>query len=174
MKLSFLETKGEKIKEDEVISWIETITVPTISRIDRKEDLANTLKEKDYVIIGYTMPTTSAGLNSMTKTIGNLATTIKSVLKSKSTTEFNLEELYLAKSGFFLSTNTLIAQKFGLESGVKDAVIFIFKYDDLGEKYFAVLHKGFETDKDPIKIDPMVQSLQKLMFPSESLEKDEL
>ena len=172
--MSFLESKGEKIKEDEVISWIENISVPKISRIERKEDLANTLKEKDYVIIGYTVPRTSARLNAMTKTIGNLATTIKSVLKSKSTAEFNLEELYLAKSGFFLSTNTLIAQKFGLENGVKDAVIFIFKYDDLGEKYFAVLHKGFETDKDPIKIDPMVQSLQKLMFPSESSEKDEL
>ena len=169
--MSFLESKGEKIKEDEVISWIETNTVPKISRIERKEDLANNLKDNDYVVIGYTVP---AQLNSMTETIGNLATTIKYVLKSKSSAEFNLEELYLAKSGFFLSTNTLIAQKFGLENGVKDALIFIFKDGDSVEnsKSFAVLHKGFETVKEPIKIEPIVQSLQKLIFGKS--EKDEL
>ena len=148
--------------------------MPKISKIDRKDDLVRSLKEKDYVVLGYTAPGNTKGLASITKTVGKLATTIKSVLKSKSTAELNLIELYLAKSEFVLSTNTVIAQKFGLEQGVKYAVIIIFKDPESAAKslVFSILEKRFEDNKNPIEVEPMMQSLQHLFF--ERPEKDEL
>ena len=132
------------------------------------------IKEKDYVILGYTAPGNAERISSMTKTVGKLATTIKSALKSRSTDDSNLLDLYMEKSGFFLSTNTIIANKFGLEQGVKDAVIIIFKDPDSKEdsKVFSILEKRFENDKDPIKVEPMVKSLESLLFGTP--QKDEL
>ena len=140
--------------------------MPRVSKVDRKDDLALAMKEKEYVILGYSAPGNTERLSSMTKTVGKLATTIKSELKSKSTDDFDLIDLYMEKSGFFLSTNTIIAHKFGLEQGVTDAVIIIFKDLDSKEdsKVFSILEKRFENDKNPIKEEAMVKSLQSLFF----------
>ena len=164
----------EEITEDDVISWIETITVPKISKIERKEELATTMKENDYVVLGYTSSRGSSSISSMVNTVGELAKAIKSALKSKSTTEFNLQELYLAKSEFSLSTNSLIAQKFGLEDGVKDAIIIVFKDKDSNEdsKAFSVLAKRFGDENEPMKVESMIQTLQNLLFGKHK--KDEL
>ena len=148
--------------------------MPKISKVDRKDDLALAMKEKDYVILGYTAPGNTGRLSTMTKTVGKLATTIKSALKSRSTDDSNLLDLYMEKSGFLLSTNTIIANKFGLQQGVKDAVIIIFKDPDSKEdsKVFSILEKRFENDKDPIKVETMVKSLESLLFGTP--QKDEL
>ena len=140
--------------------------MPKVSKVDRKDDLALAMKENDYLILGYTAPGNTERLLSMTRTVGNLATTIKSALKSRSTDDINLLELYMEKSGFFLSTNSIIANTFGLEQGVKDAVIIILKDPDSKEdsKVFSILEKRFENDKDPIEIEAMVKSLQSLLF----------
>ena len=140
--------------------------MPRVSKVGRKDDLVLAMKEKDYVILGYTAPGNTERLSSMTKTLGKLATAIKSALKSESTDNFNLLDLYMEKSGFFLSSNTIIANKFGLEQGVTDAVMIIFKDPDSKEdsKVFSILEKRFEDDKDPIEVETMVKSLQSLLF----------
>jgi len=160
------EFKSTEISDEDVASWIETVSVPRVSKVDRKDDLALAMKEKEYVILGYSAPGNTERLSSMTKTVGKLATTIKSELKSKSTDDFDLIDLYMEKSGFFLSTNTIIAHKFGLEQGVTDAIIIIFKDVDSKEdsKVFSILEKRFENDKNPIKEEAMVNSLQSLLF----------
>ena len=131
------------------------------------------MKEKSYLILGYAAPGNAMKFSSMAKTVGDLAVKIKSLLISESTKDFNVQELYLDSSEFLLTTNTLIAEKFGLED-VREAIVVIFEDSaaEKGSKVYSVLEKRSEDQKEEIQLEPMIKSLQKLFFKTN--EKDEL
>ena len=148
-----------------MISWIDSISIPKITKIQTKAELNIKIKEKMYLILGYTSPGNKIRFSSIANTIGELAITAKTLLMSASTNDFNVQELYFETSEFLLSTNTQIAEKFGLE-GVEEAIVVI--YDDS----YSVLSKRTKDQEESIEIEPMIKSLKELFFGKK--QKDEL
>jgi hypothetical protein len=148
-----------------MISWIDSISIPKITKIETKAELNVKITEKLYLILGYTSPGNKIRFSSIANTIGELAITAKTLLMSASTNDFNVQELYIETSEFLLSTNTQIAEKFGLE-GVEEAIVVI--YDDS----YSVLSKRTKDQEESIEIEPMIKSLKELFFGKK--QKDEL
>ena len=159
------ESMEKEISQQSIISWIDSIAIPTITKIQTKAELNVKMKEKMYLILGYTSPGNTQRFSSIAKTVGELAITVKTLLMSASSDDFNVQGLYLETSEFLLSTNTQIAEKFGLE-GVQQAIVVIF--DDS----YSVISKSTDDQMKPIQIEPMIKSLENLFFGKK--EKDEL
>ena len=165
MNISVAGTMEKELSQQSMISWIDSISIPKITKIQTKAELNVKMKEKMYLILGYTSPGNTARFSSIAQTVGELAITVKTLLMSANTNDFPVLELYLETSEFLLTTNTQIGEKFGLE-GVQEAIVVIF------DNSFSVLSKRSKDQNEPIKIEPMIQSLKKEFFGKDK--KDEL
>ena len=166
--------KDEGISETDLISWIDSSAIQKMIRIQSKAELGTILKDKDFLILGYTSPGNEIRFSSMAKTVGDLGVNLKTMLLSSDSGDSKGNtELFLGTSQIVLSTNTLIAGRFDLE-GAKEAIVVIFKDDTKEEdaKAYSVLAKRFLGEKEPIEVEPMVYSLKNLLFGKSK--KDEL
>jgi len=158
--------KDEGISETDLISWIDSSAIQKMIRIQSKAELGTILKDKDFLILGYTSPGNEIRFSSMAKTVGDLGVNLKTMLLSSDSGDSKGNtELFLGTSQIVLSTNTLIAGRFNLE-GAKEAIVVIFKDDTKEEdaKAYSVLAKRFLGEKEPIEVQPMVDSLKNLLF----------
>lgn len=174
------ETEDEVISEKNIIEWVKLNSVPEMTRIEKKAELAALIKDKrkDYMILGYTLPGNATRISSIAKTVGDLARKIKDLLISGHSKSFT--EIIFERMQFALTTNTMIANKFGFEDE-KEAVVIIFNDEDTATaqnptKVFTVLGKSGQDENEPMEIEPMIELMNDYLGLEllEKMEKDEL
>ena len=165
--------EDDVISEKNIIEWVKLNSVPKMTRIEKKAELSAMIKYKDYMILGYASQGNGTGISSIAKTVGDLATEMKFNLISGHSQTFT--EVFFERIQFTLSTNKMIAEKFGVEGG-KDAVIVIYNDGNTGyeTKVYTVLAKRKQDEKDPMKIQPMIETLKKAFASNNERNKDEL
>ena len=153
-----------------MIEWIKLKSVPKISRIEKKSEIAPMIKDNQHLILGYTSAGNATRITSISKTIGDLAIKIKSLLALDPSNTYS--EIF-ESTQFVLSTSTMIAEKFGI-TDAKEALVAIFDDKDTPAKTkaYVVLAKREQDENEPMKIEAMIDILQEAIIGEGA--KDEL
>ena len=163
-----------EISHPDLIAWIDLTTVPKVHTIQSKDELRGTMRDGEFLILGYSSSIRSASdsmeSSSLEELLGRLALVLKSLVIKEGPRRYS--EI-VQRSQLAISTKGAWIQKeFGLKDLEKDAIIVAYKMKEDDSELYSVLVKRSGDGNKSIDISPIIKSLKKLIL--ESRQKDEL
>ena len=160
-----------ELSHPDLIAWIDLTTVPKVHTIQSKDELRGTMRDSEFLILGYSSPASdSMEISSLEELLGKLALVLKSLVIKEGPRRY--AEI-VQRSQLALSTRgNWIKKEFGLKDLQKDAIIVAYKIKEDESELYSVLVKHSGDENKSINISPIIKSLKKLIIDSRA--KDEL
>ena len=162
-----------ELSHPDLIAWIDLTTVPKVHTIQSKDELRGTMRDHEFLILGYSSSIRSSDsmdLSSLEELLGKLALALKSLVIKEGPRRY--AEI-VQRSQLALSTRgNWIKKEFGLKDLQKDAIIVAYKIKEDESELYSVLVKHSGDENKSINISPIIKSLKKLIIDSRA--KDEL